>query len=282
MTRVLIVHATPLSATGGAEISLRHHIENKPDGVTVGVILPDQDIELGDWDVVLLANLRPAGGKGEHTEFAWVDLWLQRLRGYQGRVVRTERDIHSCAMRDGRCIRTTPLERMPCECGPRIPGAFEALYDRSDKILFLSPLHRDVISLLVPVRSPHVICAPPIDFGFFKVMNPSAQRPRKALIIGDHNRAGSDAVRSALSHGYTPEHIQYLSVQYADMPGLLNRYQAVVIRPVMFHAFGRIVVEAMACGCQTITNDRVGAMSWKDPVAASRRSNQEFWAAVLN
>lgn len=282
MTRVLFVHATPLSTAGGAEISLRHHIENRPAGVTVGFILPDQDVELGDWDVVVLANLRPAGGKGEHAEVAWVDLWLERLCGYQGRVVRTERDVHPCAMRDGRCIKTAPLERTPCGCGRRIPAAFEALYDRCDKILFLSPLHRDIIKLIVPVASPHILCAPPVDFGLFRIMNPPARRPSKALIIGDHHRVDADADRSALRHGYTPEHIEYLSVSYADMPGLLNQYQAVVIRPVMIHAFGRIVVEAMACGCRTITNDRVGALSWKDPVAASRRSNQEFWLAVLN
>jgi hypothetical protein len=48
----------------------------------------------------------------------------------------------------------------------------------------------------------------------------------------------------------------------------------------MLHAFGRLVVEAMACGCKVITNSRVGAMSYDDPVEACRKSNDAFWEIV--
>ena len=46
------------------------------------------------------------------------------------------------------------------------------------------------------------------------------------------------------------------------------------------YAFCRMAVEAMACGCQGITNDRVGANSWPDPIKASQVANDEFWRVV--
>jgi len=38
----------------------------------------------------------------------------------------------------------------------------------------------------------------------------------------------------------------------------------------------------MACGCKVITNDRVGAMSLPDPLAASRGADAAFWAVIAD
>src|SRR5690606_29082882 len=79
---------------------------------------------------------------------------------------------------------------------------------------------------------------------------------------------------------YVPDVLPYLSVPYEAMPELLNGYAAVVVDPLMYHAFGRLTVEAQACGCRVLASDRVGATSWADPLAATRASNRNFWALV--
>jgi hypothetical protein len=65
------------------------------------------------------------------------------------------------------------------------------------------------------------------------------------------------------------------------MPVLYNEYQAVVVDPVLFHASGRAVVEAMACGCRVIAGPRVGFTSFRDPCRASRLADVAFWRMVL-
>jgi hypothetical protein len=50
----------------------------------------------------------------------------------------------------------------------------------------------------------------------------------------------------------------------------------------MLHAFGRLAVEALACGCRVLASSRVGAMSWPDPLEACRQSNRLFWEMVTN
>lgn len=280
--RVLIVHLTPLQFSGGAEISLCYHIENKPPAIEVEIIQPSEPVDLAMWDVVVLGNLRPAGGEGEVSEVVWAELWLERLRNYRGRVIRTERDIHPCAKRDASCVRLADPIRMFCKCGPLIPRIFEALYNQCDEVMFLSPLHQSVINQIVLITSPQTVVAAPIDFSLFTHQTPSSPRVGKALILGDDIRVDSAAEKSARERGYEPERIEYHSVHYKDMPDLLNRYKAVVVRPVMLHAFGRIAIEAMACGCEVIANERVGALSWVDPMEASRRANSDFWSVVLN
>ena len=69
--RFLLVHATDLDEPGGAEISLRYHLAHRPAEVEVDAILPDADVGLSAYEVVVLANLRPAGGLGEIEEIRW-------------------------------------------------------------------------------------------------------------------------------------------------------------------------------------------------------------------
>jgi hypothetical protein len=39
-------------------------------------------------------------------------------------------------------------------------------------------------------------------------------------------------------------------------------------------------VEALACGCQVLASERVGALSFDDPLAASREANARFWGVI--
>lgn len=281
--RLLLIHGSPLEEPGGAEISLREHLAVAPSHIKVDVALPETDISLEKYDTVILANLRPPGGVGELGECKWAKLWIKRLKGYNGYVIKSERDMHPCAHRNGNCIQTQPLKRIPCNCGPLIPNTFETLYNLCDTVQFLSPLHRQAINCLIRMDGPRqyeVGC--PIDLNRFYSTTPFHQRKNMALLIGDANRVAPDAVALAETEGYSVEYVDHLSVPYNDMPHLYNQYKAVVIAPVMLHAFGRMVVEALSCGCHVITNDRVGALSWPDPILASQRANEMFWAMVAD
>ena len=279
--RLLLVHSHPLNKLGGAELSLSEHLAAAPDGIDVNVALPDEPVVLDTYDTLILGNLRPEGGPGAKEEYRWAKLWSRRIRGYHGYVIKSERDVHPCAHRDGRCIQTNPLRREACDCSPKITKAFEKLYNLCDAIQFLSPLQRQAINQLVDIKFPKQFeIASPVDLDRFQSVIPFAQRKHAALICGDPIRVGPEAETLAEKEGYPVEYLEYLSVRHSEMPGLLNQYKAVVVAPAMLHAFGRLAVEALACGCRVITNERVGAMSWPDPIAASRKAHTTFWAMV--
>lgn len=302
--QVLLVHSVPLASQGGAEISLRQHVAAAPAHVSVDTVLPDADVDLSRYDAVILANLRPtaprtdgAGARWKQSvwqwisqskmnaiawrsEIAWAVRWRQLLMGYPGAVIRSERDIHPCARRDGQCLTGNPPCKTECDCADTVTQAFQALINICDAVQFLSPMHRDAINQLVRIDARQYVIAPPLDLVRFTNTTPWAQRKRAALITGDEIRVSETAIQRARKAGYEAETISYQSVPHADMPALLNSYQAVVVDPVMLHAFGRLAAEAMACGCEVLASDRVGAMSWDDPVAACREANDRFWTMV--
>lgn len=279
--RLLLVHSQPLDTLGGAELSLRSHVKSAPPGVEINTILPDAPASLNNYDTVVLSNLRPEGGRGEKAEYRWAKQWIKRLRGYRGYLIRLEHDTHPCTYRDARCIDFSSELWKKCDCKSPIPRIFEKLYNLCDAVIFLSPLHRRAINHIININvSRQYDIAAPVDFDRFRSVTPFNARKHAALITGDAIRVAPDAVALADAEGYPVEFVDYLSVPYEEMPELLNRYQAVVVAPAMLHAFGRLVVEALACGCRVITNERVGAMSWPDPLAASRGSDKKFWAVV--
>lgn len=302
--RILLVHARRLQELGGAEISLSMHVSSAPAGVTVDTALPEDPCELDRYDAVILANLRPTaetgGAAGAVKQWVWNALdrsafqgltlrrelaaardWLRRLEKYRGRVIRSERDVHPCAYRTGACVAVDPVRREPCGCSDAAARVFEELYNRCDVVQFLSPLHREAVNALVRIRVPQVEIAPPLDFARFRSVTPWEERPSRALITGDAIRVAGTAEERARAAGFAVERREYLATPYADMPALLNGYQAVVLDPVMLHAFGRLAAEALACGCRVIASGRVGAYSWPDPLAACREANARFWEMAI-
>lgn len=302
--RVLLVHALPLSHRGGAQISLRQHLEQAPAGITVDTTLPDSPVDLKHYEVVILANLRPfAQPSNGHvgtakkwlwermnrsglqslavrSEVAWAKLWCRRLAGYRGYVIKSERDVHPCVYRDGHCLEMNPLRRVDCGATRVVARTFERLYNLCDAVQFLSPLHRRAINTMVRIQVPQYEIASPLDLNLFRSFTPFEQRKQAALVTGDAIRESSGAASRACKAGYAVERLEYLSVPYERMPEVLNQYRAVVVDPLMLHAFGRLAVEALACGCRVLANDRVGALSWPDPLAACRESNPRFWDMV--
>ena len=281
--RLLLVHSQSIDCLGGAELSLRSHIRAAPANINIDIITPDLPVSLKNYDTVILANLRPNGGLGEEAEYNWAQQWATRLKGYCGYVIRLEHDIHPCTYRDARCINFEKVRFSTCNCVSPIPRVFQTLYNLCDAVIFLSPLHKQVINQLINIKvKKQYDIAVPIDFDLFRATTPFEQRKHAALIIGDAVRVSPEATSLADKEGYPVEYVDYMSVPYNKMPDLLNQYQAIVISPIMLHAFGRLVAEAMACGCRVITNNRVGAMSYSDPVAACQKSNDAFWSIVTD
>jgi hypothetical protein len=279
--RILWVHVTPITRLGGAELGIRSRINHAPPDTRIDVVSPSDEVDLQTYDALILGNLRPSGGVGEKLEVKWVERWSDLISRFRGFSLKTEHDLHPCAHRDARCIAFEPIRKLPCECGSLISSKLEELYNLCSAVQFLSPSHQTVINCLVRIRSRQYVIAPPIDLGMFRAVTPFENRKRAALIIGDEIRVAKTAEEKALSHGFPAERIEYLSLPYEEMPAVYNRYQAVVVDPFMFHAFGRVAVEAMACGCQVIASKRVGAFSWDDPLEACRRSHSDFWDVML-
>lgn len=278
--KILIVNTYPLDHQGGAEISLRFHVDNRPSGISIEQCLPDNSPDLSRFNGIILANIRPHGGVGERAEVNWAEHWFKRLQKYSGWAIKSEHDIHPCAHRDARCISAEPILKMPCDCSTIIPEAFERLYNSCDAVLFRSPAHQEVIQQLVNVQVRRYIIAPPIDFSVFRSTVSFEKRKKAALIIGDAIRVSSQAEERARQNGYPVEYVEYHSLAYDEMPKLLNQYQAVVLDPVMYHAFGRLAAEALACGCRVLASNRVGAFSWPDPLKACKESNDLFWSMI--
>jgi hypothetical protein len=101
---ILLVHSQSIEESGGAGLGLKHYIENAPAGMNIDVILPDDPVNLKQYDTVVLCNLRPSGGLGEWAEFRWAKQWADHLKGYWGHLVRLEQDAHPCTYRDARCV----------------------------------------------------------------------------------------------------------------------------------------------------------------------------------
>ncbi len=261
---------------------MAEHVRGAPEGVNVETATPDDDQNLSAYDAVVLGNIRPGGGVGEAAEMAPALRWAERLRSFKGFSLKSERDIHPCTHRDARCIAGRRLRYVGCDCSNLMRDAFSELYRVCGAVQFLSPGHRKLINRLVKITTPQYVIAPPIELSEFRVTTPWRQREPVALILGDEVRVAATAEDRARRAGFEPRRVPYLSVAHEDMPRLYNEYQAVVVDPVMYHAFGRVVVEAMACGCKVLASERVGAMSWWNPRRACSKANERFWRMVLN
>ncbi|WP_164084881.1 glycosyltransferase family 4 protein [Pseudazoarcus pumilus] len=279
--RVLLVHYWVNGVRGGAELSLLRHVECAPTGIEVVVAHAEDTPDLAGFDVVVVASVRPPGDYRDwKNQTRLVVRWTEALAGYEGFAIRSERDLHPCGQRDAACVGAHAWVRTPCECPPELGGLYRAFFDAFDVVHFLSPGHREIVRALVSVERPTVLIAPPIDLSRFRVLVPPEQRPAIALIFDCPARMAPTSAERARRAGYVPEVLPYLSVPYEDMPELLNGYAAVVVDPLMYHAFGRLAVEAQACGCRVLASERVGATSWPDALAAARVSSPNFWSLV--
>lgn len=73
------------------------------------------------------------------------------------------------------------------------------------------------------------------------------------------------------------------SVPYHEIPDFMNRAKHFVFLPRWPEPQGRVVIEAALCGCELVTNQNVGAISFPFDISNSAnfaQANDEFWTAI--
>jgi glycosyltransferase involved in cell wall biosynthesis len=242
-----------------------------------------------DWDADLfvLANLRNGGpltleypadaieralasGRAAVFEDAWVDV----------------------------CRFDMPCGGRPERCVPECERTWSReLYSRSEIAIFTTPMHRDmIVGVLGDDVVPHkrVLVGPLIDVDMFKQLG--LERDIDVLYVGTIKE---DKGYDALLERFGPERMTFVGPNYLgrdvegtylgplphdQLPQLFNRARTFAHLPRWNEPMGRTVVEAKLCGCDVVTNERVGATTldpsdWTDPETI-RRHPQRFWESI--
>jgi glycosyltransferase involved in cell wall biosynthesis len=237
-----------------------------------------------DWDadVFLLANIRNAP-----------ELRLPFPKALVDRVLSTGR----AAILQDAWVDICPID-VPCggdkSLCPRTCNRTWGnwLFGNARFAIFLSPLHRDIcVSVLDQPLNAVILSRPYVDTGKFRdlglvrdidVLYVGTIKPAK----GYYNlldRFGADRITfagtNALGHPLDGTYLGH--VDYAALPELYNRARIFAHLPEWYEPLGRTVVEAALCGCEVVTNDRVGAASydhatWSDPEVVER-ARDRFW-----
>src|SRR5215211_255202 len=181
------------------------------------------------------------------------------------------------------CRFNMPCGGDPERCRPDCDRSWaDALYDQARVAVFMSPMHRDMIAgvLSVPLPEQTILCRPPIEVDMFKPLG--LHRDIDVLYVGTINEtkgyknlidrfgpgsvtfAGRKMIDGPLAGTFLGE------VPHERLPETYNRAKVFAHLPEWHEPFGRTIVEAALCGCQVVTNSRVGAMSypdadWSDP-----------------
>ena len=290
-----IAHLDPFVYGGGAEITYRQlithgrarghdiRVSSRRWGAASMILGHRFDLH-ADPDLTLLVDVwnvpeRPwrldmdlverivAGGRYVHMEAAWVDI--------------CRRPYFPC---DG------DLARCPDRCGH---DRARWIYENALAAVFWSPLHRDrALSILGSgVVKQSIIMRPVIDTTVF--YDRGSRRDIEYLYVGViseykgyrnlQKRFGDREDFVFVGRNITGERLfgRHLgSVSHQELAALYNRARNFVHLPAWVEAQGRTVVEAALCGCNLITNEKVGATSFDFDISDPneiRRSPDMFW-----
>jgi len=166
-------------------------------------------------------------------------------------------------------------------------------YLKSVANIFVSPLHREVISKSVRIPENHksLILNPIINTNVFK--NYNTERDIEFLFVGVLSEAKGyfelrEKFRDKNIHLVGDIHPDikldfgtYLGkLSYSEIPLIMNRAKNFVYLPRWPEPQGRVVVEAALSGCKLITNENVGALSFPYDISDPRnieKSGEVFW-----
>ena len=166
-------------------------------------------------------------------------------------------------------------------------------YLKSIANIFVSPLHREVISKSIRIPKGHksLIVNPIINTDEFK--NHKVERDIDYLFVGVLSEAkGYFELREKFQDkniflvGDIHPEIKldfgtYLGkLSYSEIPLIMNRAKNFVYLPRWPEPQGRVVVEAALSGCKLITNENVGALSFPYDISNPRnieKSGEVFW-----
>lgn len=195
-------------------------------------------------------------------------------------------------------VDVCPLD-VPCGgdrslCPPQCDRSFgNELFSAACAAVFGSPLHRDIIAaaLDTPLPAEVLLVRPVVDPDRFRPHG--VERDIDVLYVGRISAAkgyyelldrfGADRLTFA-----GPNHLghqvegRYLgSVSQDELPALYSRTRTFAHLPRWHEPQGRTVVEAALCGCEIVTNERVGVThyprdAWTDADAV-RGHPARFW-----
>jgi glycosyltransferase involved in cell wall biosynthesis len=162
--------------------------------------------------------------------------------------------------------------------------------------IFVSPLHRDISLQILALDKapPSFILKPTVDTSRF--YNQGLKRDIEYLFVGVIGEAkGLEEMRKRFSNSdihfagkvFPGAKLDFGkhhgAIAYEEVPKLMNRAKNFVFLPRWPEPQGRVVIEAALCGCNLITNERVGACSF--PFDISNPQNfinptQELWEQI--
>jgi glycosyltransferase involved in cell wall biosynthesis len=166
-------------------------------------------------------------------------------------------------------------------------------YLKSVANIFVSPLHREIISKSIRIPEDHksLIINPMINTNEFT--NNNTERDIEYLFVGVLSEAKGYLELREKFHdkeihlvGDIHPDIKldfgtYLGkLSYSEIPLIMNRAKNFVYLPRWPEPQGRVVVEAALSGCKLITNENVGALSFPYDISDPRnieKSGEVFW-----
>jgi glycosyltransferase involved in cell wall biosynthesis len=166
-------------------------------------------------------------------------------------------------------------------------------FTKSISNIFVSPLHLQTTEniLNLELESKSIILRPVISVETFR--NLGLKRDIENLFVGVISEAkGIENLRARyknepimlagkLHPGVKLDFGTYLGeVPYSEMPTLMNRAKNFVYLPRWPEPQGRVVVEAALSGCNLVTNEKVGAVSFNFDIsnpANLLQVEEEFW-----
>lgn len=250
-----------LAPVGGAEIGGLVLVKGKPAWVDEIVYCPSNKRPPKQIDAFVVHNCR-----------GYTAQWIEELRGKP--VVKFIHDVWH--------VGSILLRRW--------------LLDEADLLVFYSPLHVDKFSF--PFLAPHCCVPAPIDLNpFIQAARPTDEREGNVFVgrlemgKGIHLAIGwalrnNEPLTLYGADGGDYYHLRELpptiqfggNVNYAQVPAILGQARRLIHLPAGLEAYGRVVVEAWAAGCELVTNENVGATWWLANRAQDvAHGNDIFW-----
>lgn len=192
------------------------------------------------------------------------------------------------------CVLDMPCGGDPSACPKTCDRRWaNELFARVQIVVFVSPMQQRMIQSVLDVRLPRfqILRWPHVDVTRFKHLG--LERDIDVLYVGAINEAkgyrnlierfGEDRITFVGRNGLNaPIAGSYLGeLPYHALPRIYNRARTFAHLPQWPEPMGRTIIEASLCGCQVVTNERVGITSfprleWTDPDLVSR-NGQRFW-----
>ena len=178
---------------------------------------------------------------------------------------------------------------------------FGKLFDNAIFNVFLSPLHLKLTVKKYPNLTNSVIIPSPIDLSKFKPNN--VQAKGNYLYFGNiYKGKGIDKVLKefkdkgkklcfagqfwdpSFKEEIMKDHTYLGEIPYDKIPELLNNFEYFIRYTPLKESFGRSTVEALACGCKIISNNKIGADSFdcseKELIEKCDRAPKVFWDKI--